>query len=62
MHTVPKLKNKRQDISISIHAKLRDANDVSSSASALFLGGFSILDMDKVISFCMLDFLFYSGY
>ncbi|XP_021760201.1 nuclear pore complex protein GP210-like isoform X1 [Chenopodium quinoa] len=47
MHTAPKLKDKRRDISISIFAKLRDVADVSSSASALFLGGFSILDMDK---------------
>lgn len=50
-HTVPKLEDTRQDISILIHAKLREANDVSGSASALFVGGFSILEMDKVESF-----------
>ncbi|XP_048503398.1 nuclear pore complex protein GP210 isoform X3 [Beta vulgaris subsp. vulgaris] len=48
-HTVPTLKDERPDISISVHAKLREARDVSGSASALFLGGFSILDMDKDI-------------
>ncbi|GAB2279011.1 hypothetical protein Dimus_013676 [Dionaea muscipula] len=45
---VPKLKGMRQDISISIHAFLKDTDDVSGSTSALFIGGFSILEMGKV--------------
>ncbi|XP_074274983.1 nuclear pore complex protein GP210 isoform X2 [Silene latifolia] len=43
----PKSSFKRQDISISIHAKLREAHEVSGSATALFVGGFSVLDMNK---------------
>ncbi|GMH15008.1 hypothetical protein Nepgr_016849 [Nepenthes gracilis] len=46
-NSAPKSNNTRQDISVSIHASLRDANDVSGSASALFIGGFSILEMKK---------------
>lgn len=45
--SVSKSIDRRNDISISIHAALRDTNDVSGSASALFVGGFSILDNDK---------------
>ena len=54
MQTVPKMKDKKPSISLFIHAKLREANDVSGSVSALFLGGFSILNMDKVIVFIMI--------
>lgn len=61
-HTVPTLKDERPDISISVHAKLREARDVSGSASALFLGGFSILDMDKVMIVSKLDKLCYHTY
>ncbi|KAH9624818.1 hypothetical protein KSS87_018134 [Heliosperma pusillum] len=43
----PKSGFKRQDISISIHAKLREAHEVSGSVTALFVGGFSVLDMNK---------------
>ncbi|KAI8022299.1 hypothetical protein LOK49_LG03G00623 [Camellia lanceoleosa] len=42
----------RQDLSVSIHVLLRGANHISgsASASALFVEGFSILEMDKVQS------------
>lgn len=46
-HSVSKSTDRRKDISISIHAALRETRDVSGSASALFIGGFSILDMDE---------------
>lgn len=42
-----KTKDMRSDISISIKAILREARNASGSASALFIGGFSILGMDK---------------
>ncbi|KAA8548147.1 hypothetical protein F0562_004591 [Nyssa sinensis] len=44
---LPKSKDMRQDISVSINASLREANHISGSASALFIGGFSILEIDK---------------
>uniref|UniRef100_A0A5B7BTW7 BIG2 domain-containing protein n=1 Tax=Davidia involucrata TaxID=16924 RepID=A0A5B7BTW7_DAVIN len=44
---IPKSKDMRQDISVSINASLREANHISGSASALFIGGFSILEIDK---------------
>ncbi|KAL9246241.1 hypothetical protein vseg_019803 [Gypsophila vaccaria] len=43
----PKSVYKRQDISISVFAKLRETHEVSRSATALFVGGFSILNMNK---------------
>ncbi|XP_030530756.1 nuclear pore complex protein GP210 isoform X1 [Rhodamnia argentea] len=42
-----KSKDMRSDISISVKAILREARNASGSASALFIGGFSILGMDK---------------
>lgn len=45
--SVPKLVDRRKDVSITIQATLKEAKDVSGSASALFLTGFSILGMDK---------------
>lgn len=36
-------------ISVSISASLREAGRISGSASSLFIGGFSILETDKVI-------------
>lgn len=39
--------DRRKDVSITIQATLKEAKDVSGSASALFLTGFSILGMDK---------------
>lgn len=46
---IPKSKDMRQDISVSINVSLRGAKNISGSASALFVGGFSILEADKVI-------------
>ncbi|KAL7244357.1 hypothetical protein ACSBR1_016574 [Camellia fascicularis] len=49
IHSIPKSKDMRQDLSVSVHVLLRGANHISgsASASALFVGGFSILEMDK---------------
>ncbi|KAI6671315.1 hypothetical protein NL676_006200 [Syzygium grande] len=47
VRSTPKSKDMRSDISISIKAILREARNASGSASALFIGGFSILGMDK---------------
>ncbi|THG11417.1 hypothetical protein TEA_017122 [Camellia sinensis var. sinensis] len=49
VHSIPKSKDMRQDLSVSVHVLLRGANHISgsASASALFVGGFSILEMDK---------------
>ncbi|CAB4305668.1 unnamed protein product [Prunus armeniaca] len=44
---IPKSKDMKPDISVSINASLRGADHVSGSASALFVGGFSILEMGK---------------
>lgn len=41
----------KSDISVSINASLREADHVSGSASALFVGGFSILEMGKVATY-----------
>lgn len=40
-------KDLRRDISVTINASVRGANNVSGSASALFVGGFAILEMDQ---------------
>lgn len=45
--TTPKSKDMRQDVSVSINVSLRGATNISGSASALFVGGFSILEVDK---------------
>ncbi|KAF2308463.1 hypothetical protein GH714_009804 [Hevea brasiliensis] len=45
--SIPRMKDMRPYISVSINASLKEANHVSGSASALFIGGFSILEMDK---------------
>lgn len=47
VRSIGKSKERSQDISVSINASLRGANHVSASASALFIGGFSILEMDQ---------------
>ncbi|KAK9272744.1 hypothetical protein L1049_003121 [Liquidambar formosana] len=47
VRSIPISKDMRPDISVSINASLREANHVSGSASALFIGGFSVLEMDK---------------
>ncbi|KDP46416.1 hypothetical protein JCGZ_10256 [Jatropha curcas] len=47
VRSMPRLKDMRPYISVSINASLREASHVSGSASAVFIGGFSILEMDK---------------
>lgn len=51
MHSAPKLEGMRPDISLSIYASLKGANHASGSASALFIGGFSIMEMGKVMAY-----------
>ncbi|XP_061357530.1 nuclear pore complex protein GP210 isoform X2 [Gastrolobium bilobum] len=48
VHSVPKLEGMRPDISLSIYASLKERKHVSGSASALFIGGFSILEMGQL--------------
>lgn len=61
VHLMPKTKDLKPHISISIHASLREAKHLSGSASALFVGGFSMLQMGKVTLFIMfnIQFLFF---
>ncbi|KAL2335736.1 hypothetical protein Fmac_016949 [Flemingia macrophylla] len=47
VHSVPKLEGMRPDVSLSISASLEEGDHVSGSASALFIGGFSIMEMSK---------------
>ncbi|KAG8634965.1 hypothetical protein MANES_17G112100v8 [Manihot esculenta] len=47
LRSIPGLKDMRPYVSIAVNASLREATHVSGSASALFIGGFSILEMDK---------------
>ncbi|GAY46849.1 hypothetical protein CUMW_100160 [Citrus unshiu] len=49
LRSVPKSKDTSPFISVSVNASLREAHRISgsASASALFVGGFSILEMDK---------------
>ncbi|KAK4782397.1 hypothetical protein SAY86_016499 [Trapa natans] len=47
VHSLPKSKSMKSDISVSISATLSESNDAMGSASALFIGGFSILGMGK---------------
>ncbi|KAI9197959.1 hypothetical protein LWI28_007429 [Acer negundo] len=47
VRSIHKSKNMIPYISVSINASLRGAHHVSGSASALFVGGFSVLEMDK---------------
>lgn len=46
VHSIGNSKDIRQDISVTINASVRGANNISGSASALFVGGFAILEMD----------------
>ncbi|EXC20346.1 hypothetical protein L484_020567 [Morus notabilis] len=48
VHLMPKTKDLKPHISIYIHASLREAKHLSGSASALFVGGFSMLEMGKL--------------
>ncbi|XP_059670096.1 nuclear pore complex protein GP210 isoform X2 [Cornus florida] len=47
VRSIPKSESMGQAISISVNASLREASHISGCASALFIGGFSILGMDK---------------
>ncbi|XP_050223905.1 nuclear pore complex protein GP210 [Mercurialis annua] len=55
VHSTPRLKNMKPYMSVSINASLREASHISGSASALFIGGFSILEMDKDKSLMQLN-------
>ncbi|XP_017229094.1 nuclear pore complex protein GP210 [Daucus carota subsp. sativus] len=46
VRSVGNLKDTRRDISVTINAFVRGTNNISGSASAFFVGGFAILDMD----------------
>jgi nuclear pore complex protein Nup210 len=48
VHSIPKSEGTRPDISVSIYASLKEHEHVLGSASALFIGGFSIMEMGKV--------------
>lgn len=49
MHSIPKSEGIiRPDISVSIYASLKEHEHVLGSASALFIGGFSIVEVGKV--------------
>ncbi|XP_026442426.1 nuclear pore complex protein GP210-like isoform X1 [Papaver somniferum] len=45
--SIPKSKTMRPDISLSITASMKELAHVSGSSTALFIGGFSVLEMDK---------------
>ncbi|KAJ8750145.1 hypothetical protein K2173_014060 [Erythroxylum novogranatense] len=45
--SIPRSKDMRPYISFSVSASIREANHISGSVSAIFIGGFSILDMNK---------------
>ncbi|XAR51910.1 hypothetical protein NMG60_11006706 [Bertholletia excelsa] len=47
VRSVPKSKDTRQDLSVSMNVSLRGTNNISGSASALFVGGFSIIELDE---------------
>ncbi|XP_039691001.1 nuclear pore complex protein GP210 isoform X3 [Medicago truncatula] len=47
VHSIPKSEGIRPDISVSIYASLKEHEHVLGSASALFIGGFSIMEMGK---------------
>uniref|UniRef100_A0A7N0VCU3 Uncharacterized protein n=1 Tax=Kalanchoe fedtschenkoi TaxID=63787 RepID=A0A7N0VCU3_KALFE len=48
VYSMPKSKDMRPDISVTISASLREADHVSGHATALFIGGFSVVDLGKV--------------
>lgn len=45
--SIPKSKDMKHETYVSVKASIKGAYQISGSASALFTGGFSILDMDK---------------
>ncbi|TYI63709.1 hypothetical protein E1A91_D09G035200v1 [Gossypium mustelinum] len=50
VRTIPKLKDMKPYIYVSINASMKEHSHVSGSASALFVGGFSIMQMGKDIA------------
>lgn len=50
VHSVYKSRGMRSDISFSVNAISREPNNASGSASALFIGGFSIQGMGQVLN------------
>lgn len=61
VHSMPKSKDMRPDISVSINASMREANHISGSASALFIGGFSVLEMGEVMTLSWLAFYIFTS-
>ncbi|XWS40691.1 hypothetical protein CRYUN_Cryun17cG0017400 [Craigia yunnanensis] len=49
VRTIPKLKDMKPYIYVSINASMKEHSHVSGSASALFVGGFSIMQMERNI-------------
>ncbi|CAA2987605.1 nuclear pore complex GP210 [Olea europaea subsp. europaea] len=47
MHSTPNSIDKDRDIYVTINASLRGDSHISGSASALFIGGFTVLEMEK---------------
>ncbi|KAI4350639.1 hypothetical protein L6164_005077 [Bauhinia variegata] len=47
VHSIPKLEGMRPDVSLTVNASLSEAKHISGSASALFIGGFSIMEMGQ---------------
>ncbi|KAK4603548.1 hypothetical protein RGQ29_012174 [Quercus rubra] len=47
VRSIPKSKDMKPDISVSMSASMRGAKYASGSASGLFIGGFSVLEMGK---------------
>ncbi|WCJ21095.1 Nuclear pore complex protein GP210 [Euphorbia peplus] len=47
VHSTPRFKAASPYISVSVNAFLKDASNISGSASAMFIGGFAIFEMEK---------------
>ncbi|XP_062106942.1 nuclear pore complex protein GP210 isoform X1 [Humulus lupulus] len=48
VHLMPKTNYMKPEIPVSVHASLREAEHIQGSAFALFIGGFSMLEMDEL--------------
>ncbi|CAM8898328.1 unnamed protein product [Rhodiola kirilowii] len=48
VHSMPKSKDLRPDISVTISASLNEASHISGHTSVMFIGGFSVLDTGKL--------------
>lgn len=49
VHSMTKAKDMKPHVSFSVSASLKEAHHVSGSASALLIGGFSVMGPNKVI-------------